>query len=401
MKVLMLGWELPPQNSGGLGVACYHLCKALASNNVDIEFVIPYHTTLQVPFMKVTTAWPKKYKNVIRTGLAYDSASYIDSVGDTKHLDLVQQERIYGESIEKVIDLGSFDIIHAHDWLTFRAALKLKAQTGLPLIVHIHSVESDRAGGNKGNPLIEEMEYLGLSLADEVIAVSEHTKQIIIRDYNIPANKIKVVHNSIDRDDLGEIEPENIYVYLQLMKSQGYHVITSVGRLTIQKNVTNMLRAAQKVIEKVPKTLFLVVGDGEQYNELIALSAELGILKNVVFTGFQRGKSWRDSFSIADLFIMPSVSEPFGLTPLEAINYGTPSLISYQSGVSEVLKSCLKVDYWDVDEMANKIVAVLRTPTLRQALKENAEREIHELSWAPSAKKLKKIYDRHLAEVTN
>ncbi len=399
MKVLMLGWELPPQNSGGLGVACYHLCKALASNNVDIEFVIPYHTKFKAPFMKITTAWPKKYKNVIRTGLAYDSASYIDSGGNTQHLDIVQQQRIYEDSIDKVIDLGSFDIIHAHDWLTFRAALKLKARTGLPLIAHVHSVESDRAGGNRGNPLVEEIEYLGLSLADEVIAVSEHTKQVIIRDYNIPADKIKVVHNSIDRDELGELDSQNIYVYLELMKSKGYHVITSVGRLTIQKNVTNMLRAAQKVIDKVPKTIFLIVGDGDQYNELIDLSAELGILRNVVFTGFQRGKTWRDSFSVADLFIMASVSEPFGLTPLEAINYGTPSLISYQSGVSEVLKSCLKVDYWDVDEMANKIVAVLRTPTLREALRDNADREVRQLSWAPAAEKLEKIYAKHLAEV--
>jgi glycogen(starch) synthase len=400
MRVLMLGWELPPQNSGGLGVACYHLCKALAGNNVDIEFVIPYHTASKVPFMKITTAWPRKYKNVIRTGLAYDSASYVDKVGETKHLDIMQQQRIYEDSIEKVVDLGSFDIIHAHDWLTFRAALRLKEQTGMPLIVHIHSVESDRAGGNKGNPLVREIEYLGLSLADEVIAVSEHTKQVIIRDYAIPADKIKVVHNSIDRDELGELDPQNIYVYLELMKSQGYQIITSVGRLTIQKNVTNMLRAVQKVIEKVPKTIFLIVGDGDQYNELIELSAELGILKNVVFTGFQRGKSWRDSFSVANLFVMASVSEPFGLTPLEAINYGTPSLISYQSGVSEVLRSCLKVDFWDVDEMANKIVAVLRTPTLRESLRDNAEREVQKLSWAPSADKLQKIYAKHVAEVS-
>lgn len=400
MKILMLGWELPPQNSGGLGVACYHLCKALASNNVDIEFVIPYKSTLDVPFMKITTAWPKEYENVVRTGLAYDSASYVDTAGDTKHLDIMQQQRLYEESVEKVINLGSFDIIHAHDWLTFRAALKLKEQTGMPLIVHVHSVESDRAGGNRGNSLVEEIEYLGLSLADEIIAVSEHTKQAIIRDYHIPANKIKIVLNSIDRNELEELDSSNIYVYLELMKSQGYHVVTSVGRLTIQKNVTNMLRAVQKVIEKVPKTIFLVVGDGDQYNELINLSAELGILRNVVFTGFQTGKSWRDSFAVADLFIMTSVSEPFGLTPLEAINYGTPSLISYQSGVSEVLRSCLKVDYWDVDEMANKIVAVLRTPALRQTLRDNARKEIQGLSWHPSANKLQKIYAKHLSEVT-
>jgi len=399
MKVLMLGWELPPQNSGGLGVACYHLCKALANNNVDIEFVIPYFSKTPVPFMKVTTAWPKKYKNVIRTGLAYDSASYVDSGGDIKHLDIMQQQRLYEESIEKVVNLGSFDIIHAHDWLTLRAGLRLKAQTGMPLIAHIHSVESDRAGGNKGNPLVREIEYLGLSLADEVIAVSEHTKQTIMRDYDIPSDKIKVVHNSIDREELGELDPDNTYVYLELMKRQGYHVITSVGRLTIQKNVTNMLRAAQKVIEKIPKTIFLIVGDGDQYNELIDLSAELGILRNVVFTGFQRGKAWRDSFAVADLFLMTSVSEPFGLTTLEAINYGTPSLISYQSGVSEVLKSCLKVDYWDVDEMANKIVAVLRTPALRQSLRDNAVSEVQKLSWAPSAKKLQKVYAKHLMEV--
>jgi glycosyltransferase involved in cell wall biosynthesis len=399
MKVLMLGWELPPQNSGGLGVACFQLCKALSANNVDIEFVLPYYVKIPVPFMKITTAWPKKYRNVVRTGLAYDSASYVDSGGNPQHLDIMQQQRLYEESVDKVVDLGSFDIIHAHDWLTFRAGLKLKAQSGMPLIVHVHSIESDRAGGNSGNSLVREIEYLGLSMADEVIAVSEHTKQAIIRDYDIPAEKINVVHNSIDRDELDELDPDNIYVYLELMKSRGYHVVTSVGRLTVQKNITNLLRAAQKVIEKVPKTIFVIVGGGEQYNELVDLAAELGILRNVVFTGFQRGKPWRDAFAVADLFVMPSVSEPFGLTPLEAINYGTPSLISYQSGVSEVLKNCLKVDYWDVKEMANQIVAVLRTSSLRRTLKDNAQDELHQLSWSPSAEKLQKIYVKRLAEV--
>ncbi len=197
-------------------------------------------------------------------------------------------------------------------------------------------------------------------MADRILAVSDYTRRAIHREYGIPLEKIEVVHNSIDHSAIAPMEPDNAYRYLAAMKAQGYKVLTTVGRLTVQKGLPNWLRAAKLVVEHEPKTLFLVVGSGDQYDELIQLSAELGIGKNVIFTGFQRGKTWRDAFSISDLFVMPSVSEPFGLTPLEAAAYGAPSLISKQSGISEVLHSCLRVDFWDTDEMANQMIAAVR-----------------------------------------
>lgn len=179
------------------------------------------------------------------------------------------------------------------------------------------------------------------------------------------------------------------------MKSLGYRVVVNIGRLTVQKGLPNLLKAAQRVIEHAPKTLFLIVGSGEQYYELIDMAAELGIGDKVLFADFQRGKNWRDAFAIGDLFVMPSVSEPFGLTPLEAISYGTPSLVSKQSGVSEVLKSCLKVDFWDINEMANQISAVMLSDDLRDELLKNASMEYQKLSWGRASDKMMEVYKHH------
>jgi glycogen(starch) synthase len=182
------------------------------------------------------------------------------------------------------------------------------------------------------------------------------------------------------------------------MKEHGYKVVVNVGRLTIQKGLPNLVRAAQQVIVRAPKTFFLFVGAGEQYFELIELAAELGIADKVMFTGFQRGKAWRDAYGVADLFVMPSVSEPFGLTPLEAIGYGTPTLISKQSGVTEILKNSLKVDFWDVNEMANQITAVVQNDALRDELHSNALKEYQKLTWNHAADKLMGIYSNHQLE---
>ncbi len=182
------------------------------------------------------------------------------------------------------------------------------------------------------------------------------------------------------------------------MKSLGYRVVVDVGRLTIQKGLPNLLMAAQKVLAKAPKTLFLIVGSGEQFYELVELAAELGIGANVLFTDFQRGKNWRDAFAIGDLFVMPSVSEPFGLTPLEAIGYGTPTLVSKQSGVSEVLLNCLKVDYWDIDEMTNQITAVMCSDDLRDELSANSYREYERMSWDQAGERVHQLYQEHMAE---
>lgn len=395
----MLGWELPPHNSGGLGVACYQLCKALSNQGADIQFVLPYTATHDAQFMQIHAAHPQDVSEVLKAGIAYDSFKYIKTNGDVAYADLFEQSHIYERSIERIVQLGEFDVIHAHDWLTCRAALRAKHLSGKPLILHIHSVESDRSGQLKGgNPMVREIESIAMLLADKVIAVSEHTKRSIIREYNIPADKIEVVHNSISEDMLVESSGENAYAYLSKMKDQGYTVVASIGRLTIQKGLTHLLRSFKLVVEKEPKTLLLVVGSGDQYHELLELSAELGIAKNIVFSEFQRGKRYRDAYEIADLFVMPSVSEPFGLTPLEAIGYGTPSLISKQSGVAEVLNNCLKVDFWDEQGMANQIIAVVRSSALRDELHKNSLREYTRLSWDKTADKMLDVYKRHVQQ---
>ena len=397
----MLGWELPPHNSGGLGVACYQLSKALSKKGVDIEFVLPYTADhSDIDFMRVNAAHPQNVKEVLKSGIAYDSFKYVSKDGDVTWVDMVGQSAIYEESVGKIAAVAEFDVIHAHDWLTCRAGLRAKMISGKPLIVHIHSIEADRAGqAFGGNPIVREIEGVALMMADHIIAVSQHTKDGIVREYGIPADKIEVVHNSIDPEDLVPLDTANAYRYLDAMKSLGYRVVVNIGRLSVQKGLTNLLHAFAKVAERAPKTFLLIVGSGEQYYELITLAAELGIGDKVLFTDFQRGKNWRDAFAIGDLFVMPSVSEPFGITPLEAIGYGTPALITKQSGVSEVLRNVLKVDFWDIDEMANKIAAIVMNDPLRDELHAQSLREWQHFSWDKSADKLMPIYQKHATGV--
>jgi glycogen(starch) synthase len=395
MKILMLGWELPPNNSGGLGVACLQLAKALSNSGADIDFILPYSSDEKYDFMKVTPAQPATVR-FISQDMAYDSYKYVYHDGSSKQIGIADQQYSYELAVSEMIKEREFDVIHAHDWLTFRAAMRAKTQSGKPLIVHVHSIERDRAGGNSGNPLVREIEATTMLLADRVIAVSGRVKQMIIDDYKIPADKVDVVHNSIDQSYLEPLDDANAYLYLSEMKKAGWKVVVNVGRLTIQKGLTHFLRAAALAAEREPKTFFLIVGSGEQRDELIGLAAELGIADRVIFAGFQRGKRWRDAYSVADLFVMPSVSEPFGLTPLEAIMYGTPVLVSKQSGVAEVLYNCLKADFWDEDELANQITAVLRYDSLAKELHANAWREVERMSWSESADKLMNIYRSHL-----
>jgi glycogen(starch) synthase len=401
MKILMLGWELPPYNSGGLGTACYQLCKALSKKDIDIEFILPYEADHGIDFMKVTAASKQDVETFLLSGNAYDSAYYHlwekVNKSNTDGLSLHDQVHLYEHAVASMVEEKEYDVVHAHDWLTFKAALRLKASKNWPIILHVHSVESDRAGNKNGNPLAMELESVGLHMADRIIAVSEHTKRCIHEDYGVPLDKIEVVHNSIDLSDVEPLDPNNAYRYVDFMKGLGYRVVVSVGRLTVQKGLPNLLQTAKKVIDKAPKTLFLIVGSGEQYYELIEQAAALGIGPNVIFTDFQRGKNWRDAFAIGDLFVMPSLSEPFGIAPLESISYGTPALISKQSGVGEVLSNCLKVDFWDVDEMANQIASVMQNDTLRDTLQQNALNELEKLSWDHAGDKIMSLYETHAA----
>ncbi|MCW1908639.1 MAG: glycosyltransferase family 4 protein [Candidatus Saccharibacteria bacterium] len=395
MKILMLGWELPPHNSGGLGVACYQLCKNLAESGADIDFVLPYDADHQISFMNITAAHPQGIAAILKSGIAYDSYKYIYEDGHEETLSVYDQQSLYEMSVARLAEQKEFDIIHAHDWLTFRAGIRVKQQSGKPLIAHVHSIESDRAGGAKGNPIVRDIEYNAFLVADKIIAVSDFTRQSIVREYGIPVEKIEVVHNSIDPQLFEELEGENTYRYLQTMKQQGYRVVVNVGRLTIQKGLTGFLKAAKLVVDHRPKTIFLIVGNGDQYEELVTLAADLGIGRNVLFVGFQRGSRWRDAFAVADLFVMPSVSEPFGIVALEAVGYGTPVLMSRQSGVSEVLQNALKVDFWDEKEMANQMVGALSSQPLLDEMLAGSTREYNQMSWVGSANKIMGLYAEH------
>lgn len=395
MKVLMLGWELPPHNSGGLGVACYQLCEALSKQGVSIDFILPYDADHGIEFMRVLPAIPQHVAHVIKSGIAYDSFRFVYGDGHTEDVSLYQQHVLFEKGVESIAKLGDFDIIHAHDWLTMRAAMRAKQISGKPLIVHIHATEYDRAGGKAGNPIVEEIEYLGMMMADRIITVSQYTKEVVMSHYGIPGDKIEVVHNSIDVSNYVSISTENDYAYLSRMKQHGWRIVSNIGRLTVQKGLYNFLHAARLVIDKAPKTIFLIVGSGEQYHELIELAAQLGISDKVLFVDFQRGKRWRDAFEVSDLFVMPSVSEPFGITPLESIAFGTPVLISKQSGVGEILSNCLKVDFWDVHEMANQITGVVTNDTLRDEMHDQSFAEYLRLSWDASARTMKRLYAVH------
>ncbi|MDB5180237.1 MAG: putative Glycosyl transferase, group 1 family [Candidatus Saccharibacteria bacterium] len=393
----MLGWELPPHNSGGLGVACYHLSKALAQEGASIDFVVPYSAKHDnIDFMKIHSA--TKLSPLDRYGMgAYDSKFALESEAGsefTDSKDIRGVQRQYTKYIERLVKNKEFDAIHAHDWLTMEAGIRAKELTDAPLIVHVHATEFDRAGGNRGNPIVHEIEYQGLMIADRILAVSEITRRIIIEKYGIPAEKVEVVHNAIDVTsfDDGYEYDRRTYKYLEGLKSEGYTIISAVTRFTIQKGLEYLVRAFAKANEKNDRIALLLAGDGEQRDELITLASELGISDKIFFTGFVRGKQWRDAYSVSDIFVLSSVSEPFGLTALEAAHHDTALILTKQSGVAEVLSSIFRYDFWDIDRLADQIVGIATSDSLRNSLKENVTYEYAKLSWHDVAKVCMNIY---------
>lgn len=391
----MLGWELPPHNSGGLGVACYHLSKALAIQGATIDFVLPY--TAHHPdasFMNIHSA--TRLGPLERNGLgAYDSQSTTtieaNELGDMRG---VQQH--YVRFVEKIVQTKIPDAIHAHDWLTLEAGMRAKELTGAPLIAHVHATEFDRAGGAlSGNPLVHEIEYNGLMMADRVIAVSNITKKLIVERYNIPADKVEVVYNAIDQTSFGAYDYDRrTYKYLETLKHEGFTVVAALTRFTVQKGLTHFIKAAARACEKYDKLVFLLAGDGEQRDELIRLSADLGIADKVFFTGFVRGRQWRDAYSVADVFVMSSVSEPFGLAALEAAHYNSALIVTKQSGVGEILQNIFRYDYWDIDVLADQIVGIAASPSLAASLKQNVRHEYARLSWNDVASTCMQLYTK-------
>lgn len=398
MNILMLGWELPPHNSGGLGVACYHLSKALALQGASIDFVVPYSAHHpKTEFMQIHGA--TQLDPLDKSGLmgAYDS-KYLEKLGldeaDVSDLnDMRGVQKRYIKFVEQFVKKKQPEAIHAHDWLTMEAGVRAKELTGAPLVVHVHATEFDRSGELAGNPIVHEIEYQGLMMADRIIAVSGITKNIIVERYGIPADKVEVIHNAIDVADLGSYDYDRrTYKYLESLKAEGYTVVAVVTRLTVQKGLTHFMRAAARACEKHHKLVFLLAGDGEQRDELIRLSADLGISDKVFFSGFVRGKQWRDAYNVADIFVMSSVSEPFGLTALEAAHHDTALIISRQSGVGEVLDNIFRYDFWDVGALADQLVGIAASPALMKELKEGAKRDYARISWGMVAERCLCLY---------
>ena len=395
----MLGWELPPHNSGGLGVACLNMARALSRQGADIDFVVPYMAKHpDIDFMNVVSA--TDLDPIYRYGGgSYESLKILEKIiptFDSNNLVSIRDvQKSYCDFVEKYLMDFKPDVVHAHDWLTYEAGILAKKEYHLPLIAHVHATEYDRAGMRTGNPLIHEIEREGLMLADKIIAVSEATKRIIHEKYHIPLNKIEVVYNSLDENyEKNKYHfNKDIYTYLSSLKQDGWSIISTVGRFTVQKGLTHLMRAAALAISKNPKLMFIFAGDGEERNELIELAAELGISKNVIFTGFIRGKKLRDVYSISDIFVMSSVSEPFGLTALEAAHHGDALILTKQSGVSEVIWSAMTYDFWDKEKLADEILAVVENPALKQSLQDNVKNEYCKISWNEVAKKCLKIYN--------
>lgn len=402
----MLGWELPPHNSGGLGVACFYMAKALAKNGADIDFVVPYknkHT--EIKFMKVLNA--TNFSEIHKFGAgAYDSPRWTRSSHNVSKFlpDIRSIQTEYCNFIREYLanPKNKPDVIHAHDWLTMEAGMLAKELTGAPLITHIHATEFDRSGGTSGNQKIHDIEYAGICASDKVFAVSKNTRNIIIEKYQIQPKKVEVVYNAIETSTLANPQDydERTYRYLEYLKSQGYTVVMTLTRFTVQKGLTFLMQAIAEVVSKNPKIALLLVGDGEQRNELIKMASDFQISNKIFFTGFLRGDKWRDAYGVADIFVMSSVNEPFGLTALEAAHFNNALIISKQSGVGEVLQNILRYDFWDTKKLASQIYEVSTNKELLQNLKNGVRKEYDRISWSDIAEQIMEEFI-HLTEVEN
>lgn len=392
-KVLMFGWEFPPHNSGGLGTACEGLARALQMEGAEVTFVLPREIPVSLPGVRFVFA-----------GVPLGGRGAYLPEGEFGRLyggSLVNQVELYAERAREIARREQFDVIHAHDWLSSSAGLVAKEVSGKPLIVHFHATEFDRTGGAALNPVVYEIERRAVQLADVVVAVSNFTKQILVDRYHGDPHKITVVHNGVgglDSAPVSEKEgPEALEDWgtnLEALKRNDQRIVLFLGRITLQKGPDYFLRAAKRVLESYPNVRFIVAGSGDMENQIVGLSAELGISNKVLFAGFVRGKELTALYRAADLYVMPSVSEPFGIAPLESLVQGTPVLISKQSGVSEVIKHALVADFWDVDDMADKIISALKYPSLHHSLKTNGRREALGATWKKAAEKISAIYTK-------
>ena len=400
MRVLMFGWEFPPFNSGGLGTACYGITKALSKKGVEINFVLPKNLGITENFLNViSTNLPKVKIKEINSLLVSYSTSYSykrkflsasEKNKDNDYCgDLIEEVYRYSLLAKDIASRIDHDIIHTHDWMTFPSGVEAKKVSGKPFIAHIHSTEFDRCGGHCVNPVVFKIEKNGIRKADRVITVSDFTKNRVLEGCEINGGKIDTVYNAIDKSEFGNISDDENFFNLN-----GKKVVLFLGRITLHKGPDYFLRVAKKVLNKNKDVIFIVSGSGDMEYQIIEQAAHLDIADNVLFTGFLRGEQLKKIYKMANLYIMPSVSEPFGITPLESLASKTPVIISRQSGISEILNNCLKVDFWDTDEMANKILVVLENKELEECLADNGFTEIDKFNWDNVAEKIIEIYEK-------
>lgn len=425
MRVLMFGWEFPPHIAGGLGTACYGIVKGLAYNGVQTLFVMPSASgdedqsaariisASDVPVESVGSTVDEFLDKVKFVRIGSNMIPYVDP--EEFHEMVESERRLQSENLAKCIGTkfrfsgryGSnlmeevahyamvggtiamehkdeFDIIHAHDWLTYLAGIAAKELTGKPLVVHVHATSFDRGTEDQIDSRVYDIEKRGMMAADKVIAVSDLTRNIVINKYGIDPEKVVTVHNAVDFSGRENVKVE---------RGARDKVVTFLGRITFQKGPEYFIEAAAKVLKRTKGVRFVMAGSGDMMNRCIRHVAKLGISDRFHFTGFLRGAEVQKMFAMSDVYIMPSVSEPFGISPLEAMRSGVPAVISNQSGAAEVLKYAFKVDFWDVDAMADDIYALLKYPALADFAAREGYDEVNRLKWNIATAKLKNIYE--------
>ncbi len=424
MKVLMFGWEFPPHISGGLGTACYGLVKGLVHHKQEIIFVVPklwgdeepladfvnasdisidYRerrfkkiwknlTYLEVSSFLIPYLGPEEFKKYTDYTI-HDRMDVEDSIFSNKFefsgkygKDLMMEVSRYALTAAQIAKNKEHDLIHAHDWLSFPAGIAAKEISGKPLIAHVHATEFDRSG-ERVNQQVYDIERAGMHAADHVVAVSQLTKNIIVKKYGVSPHKVSVLHNAV---------LDSSIIKSSFNKKVPEKIVTFLGRITFQKGPEYFVEAAKKVIERDPNVRFVMAGNGDLLNRMIDRVAELRMGTKFHFTGFLKGDDVDHMYSISDVYVMPSVSEPFGISPLEAVRHNTPVIISKQSGVAEVLKNAIKIDFWDIDSMADAIFALLHYDGISRMFKELGSEELKKLKWEHVAAKLVTVYQNTL-----
>ncbi len=415
----MFGWEFPPHISGGLGTACYGLTRGLSTfDDMEILFVVPKTYGDEAPkrmnlmsaekvaldFTKIDTRrfkWLKVYSGIVpyTSPEEYETFMQKDVKTQSKYINsdqkgflnftgkyganLLEEIENYGIVASVIAQQNDFDIIHSHDWLTYPAGIAAKEISGKPLVIHVHATDFDRSGGSV-NPDVFKIEKEGMDAADCIITVSNLTRDTVIHKYGISPDKVVTVYNAVEPLQLSEDSLKE--------KNVEEKIVTFLGRITRQKGPSYFIEAAKKVLEKTDNVRFVMAGSGDMMEEMIRHAARLGITDKFHFTGFLRGDDVFKMFYQSDVYVMPSVSEPFGISPLEAMQTDVPTIISYQSGVAEIVKHALKVNFWDTDALANAIYGLVTYPSVSKMFKKLGREEVEQLKWDNSAAHVRDIY---------